>query len=276
MVEYSLPPFSVLMSTYKKDSAVYLKEALQSILNQSLLPSDMVVVKDGPLTKDLEEVLFSFKDRAPFTVHIVELPTNLGLGLALAEGIKFTEFDLVARMDADDIAKPERFMKQITFLAENIEVHVLSCWVDEFIEQVDIVEYIKQTPETHDEIRLYMQKRNPINHPATVFRKSMVLKSGNYQDFYLNEDYYLWVRMMSAGARFYNLQESLLFFRVNLGMYKRRGGLRYIKQDIKLQQFMYQSKLISLGTMLSNLVIRIPIRLFPNNLRALFYKYLLR
>lgn len=271
-----LPPFSVLMSTYRKDSVFFLREALQSILSQTLLPSDMVIVKDGPLTKELDDELQFFRETVTFPLRILELSTNVGLGLALAEGIKFTAYDLVARMDADDIAKPERFMRQISFLAENLDVDVLSCWVDEFIDQTDIVSRIKKIPETHNEIKSYMQKRNPINHPATVFKKSTILKASNYQDFYLNEDYYLWIRVMSVGAIFYNIQDSLLFFRVNSEMYKRRGGFRYIKQDIKLQLFMYHSKFISLGRMFSNLIIRIPIRLLPNSLRSIIYKYILR
>lgn len=266
-------PFSVLLSVYHKEYPNYLRESLDSVLCQTLPPDEVVIVKDGPLTDELEAVLADFATRYPI-IKIVPLEENGGLGKALNEGIQHCSYDIVARMDTDDISKPERFEKQIMFMAEHPEVDVCSAWIEEFEGSTDNVLSIKKLPETHDEIMHYAKYRAPINHPVSMYRKAAVLKAGGYSGF--PEDYYLWVKMLMGGARFYNIQESLLYFRFSEELIQRRGGWWYAKADIRSQIDFYKMGFLSLPLLVYNLMIRVTVRLTPTSLRTFIYKRLLR
>ena len=267
--------FSVLMSVYKKEDPNFLKLSLQSIWNnQSLRPKEIVLVKDGPLNEDLDKVILNFEKEAP--LKIVALENNIGLGGALNEGLKMCSCELVARMDTDDIAFPNRFEKQIDFLVNNSDIHVLGSWVDEFEGDINNIISQRKVPQEHGEIMKFLKRRNPMNHPSVVFRKSSVNYVGGYQHFYLNEDYYLWARMISQGFKFYNQQESLLFFRTGKEVFRRRGGINYAIQDFMLQKEFKKLKLVSQYEFIINCLMRCTSRLLPNFIRGLLYKKLLR
>ena len=143
--------FSVLLSVYWKENPDWLRLSLKSIWeDQSLKPAEIVLVKDGPLTDRLETVISQFKQSAP--LKIVPLSQNQGLGRALNEGLKFCSFDLVARMDTDDISKPDRFEKQIRFISQHPDISVVGSWVDEFIGNPDHVVSERKLPSTPDEL----------------------------------------------------------------------------------------------------------------------------
>jgi len=267
--------FSVLLSVYFKENPLFLKQALESTWhNQTLKPNEIVVVKDGPLTEELDMVIADFAKVA--LVTIVALEKNQGLGAALNIGLTHCKHEIIARMDSDDICYPYRFQKQIEFLSKNPTIDLISSWIDEFIETPDHIISTRKLPEFHSEIQIYAKKRCPVNHPVVVFKKSAVLKAGGYQHFPLFEDYYLWARMLISGARFHNLQESLLYFRTNPGTYKRRGGFKHAMVEIRMQFRFREIGLVKLPRMLLNILIRLTVRLMPNNLRSLFYKKHLR
>lgn len=267
--------FSVLLSLYIKERPSYLKLCLDSLLLQSLPPSEIVLVKDGPLTLDLEIVIANFAKRCRF-LKIVTLSHNQGLGKALNEGLKHCSCDLVARMDTDDIAKPDRFEKQIHIFNEHPEIDVCSAWVEEFIESPKCSVSIKKIPELHEDIVIYAKNRNPVNHPVVMFKKKAVLESGGYQHFPLFEDYYLWVRMLKNGAIFYNIQESLLYFRTSTDMFKRRGGWKYAMLEYHFQRMMLDMDMISYKQFFLNVMTRFPVRIAPNRVRSWLYKRVLR
>lgn len=267
------PPFSVLLSVYDKEQPAYLRQSLDSVFSQTLQPDEVVVVKDGPLTDELEAVLGDFASRHS-VIKIVPLAVNGGLGNALNEGIRHCTHDIVARMDTDDIAKPDRFEKQIPFLVQHPEIDVCSAWVEEFEGDTSNVLTIKKLPETHEEIVRYAKYRAPINHPVSVYRKEAVLRAGGYSGF--PEDSYLWVKMLLKGNRFYNLQESLLYFRFSPAMMKRRGGWHYAKTDVRSQIDFYKMGFISMPQLIYNICVRLFVRLVPSSVRAYIYKYLLR
>jgi glycosyltransferase involved in cell wall biosynthesis len=268
-------PFSVLISVYFKENSLFLKQALESIwYAQTLKPAEIVIVKDGPLTIELDKVINDFSKSAP--VNIVALDRNMGLGAALNIGLKYCQYDIVARMDSDDISKPTRFEKQIKYLSRNPDIDLVSTSIDEFTGTTDHIISTRRLPEFHSEIEKFARKRCPVNHPVVIFKKSAVLRAGEYQPFPLFEDYYLWARMLMTGSKFHNLQESLLLFRTNIATYKRRGGFRHAKDDIRLQMAFKKLGFISLSRMLLNILIRATVRIFPNKLRILFYKNILR
>lgn len=267
--------FSVLLSLYLKEQPSFLKQCLDSILTQTILPNEIVLVKDGPLTSELDAVVSDYVRRCS-VLKVVALPQNVGLGRALNEGLKHCSYELVARMDTDDVAKPYRFQRQLEVFERQPEIDICSAWIDEFEGACSHVVSTRRLPETHEEIAAYAKSRSPINHPVVMFKKSAVLAAGGYQHFPLFEDYYLWVRMLMNGARFYNIQESLLFFRFSPAMFKRRGGWKYAMDERRFQSLLRQKGFISWGGYVKNVGIRLTTRLMPNGLRAWMYKRLLR
>lgn len=267
--------FSVLLSLYHKESASFLRQSLESVFTQTLLPYEVILVEDGDLTNELYAVVQEFEYRHP-ELKVISLPTNQGLGKALNEGLKHCSYDLVARMDTDDIAKPDRFEKQLAIFREHPELDAVGAWIDEFEGDESNVLSVRKVPEFYKDILRFAKGRCPVNHPVVMFRKSAVLKAGGYKHFPLFEDYYLWVRMLMDGARFYNIQESLLYFRFSPDMFKRRGGWRYAATEVRLQILFYKTGFIGFFFLLKNIGIRMVTRLLPNGLRSLLYKRFIR
>lgn len=267
--------FSVLLSVYRKESPTYLKESLDSILSQTVLPTEIILVEDGPLSDELYGVINLYSEQRACLKRI-SLSVNQGLGKALNEGLKHCSYDIIARMDTDDIAKPDRFEKQLKIFQEYPEVDVVGAWIDEFEGDISHVVSVRKLPEGHEGILRFAKKRNPVNHPVVMFRKESVLAVGGYQHFPLFEDYYLWVRMLMNGAKFYNMQESLLYFRSSSDMFKRRGGWGYINTEIRFQNFLLKSHFITWGGYLQNMVVRTITRMMPNSLRSILYKKIVR
>lgn len=269
--------FSLLISVYRKENPVFFKQSLQSIINQSVKPNQIVIVKDGNLTPDLDELLEQFTEINKDIVKIVPLKTNVGLGRALNIGLKHCIYPLVARMDSDDISKYNRFEKELDIFINNPSIDVVGSWVDEFISDKDFkVNSIKKLPETSESLIQYAKKRNPINHPSVMFRKHAVDAVGGYMDFPLFEDYFLWIRMMVNKSNFYNIQESLLLFRISLDVYKRRGGFRYAIIENRLRNEMLRLRFISYYDYIIECPIRFMSRIIPAFLRAKLYKFFLR
>lgn len=265
--------FSVLLSVYIKEKPEYLNLSLESIFAQTINICEVIIVEDGVLTEELYNVLDKFEKKYN-SIKRVKLKENRGLGNALNEGLKYCSYDLVARMDTDDIAYPDRLEKQYHLMEEHPEIDACSGWIDEFINTTENIISIKKLPKTHDELLKYAKHRCPLNHPAVMFRKKTVIAAGGYYGF--PEDYNLWVRMLMNGARFYNLQESLLYFRFSPEMIKRRGGWKYVKDDFKSQLQFYRIGFIGIGDFIYNIAIRLTVRIVPNSLRRLIYKRFLR
>lgn len=268
--------FSVLLSVYHKEKPHFLEKAVSSVINQTVRPNEIVLVKDGPIGSKLNEVIKVFIDSYPDLFNIIELKHNKGLGKALSIGINNCKYDLIARMDTDDIAKKNRFEKQIELFRKHPNLDIVGSWVDEFQDEITNVLSKRKVPETSKQIMEFSKKRNPFNHPTVMYKKKAVLEAGNYIDFYLNEDYYLWLRMLKKGFKGYNIQESLLYFRVNSDTFKRRGGIKYAYQDIKLQNEILKLGLINKFEYIKNIILRTTVRVLPNIIRQYIYKKLLR
>lgn len=267
--------FSVLLSVYGGERGDFLRQSLASVFGQTLRAGEVVLVEDGPLTEELYAVVEEFRVHHP-ELKVVPLAQNGGLGRALNEGLKHCSHELVARMDSDDICRPDRFEKQVRVMEEHPEYAVVSSWIDEFEGDPSHVLSTRKLPEMPDELYEYGKSRCPVNHPAVMFRKSAVLACGGYMHYPLFEDYYLWGRMMVNGAKFYNIQESLLLFRTSPDMFRRRGGLRYALTEARLQFLFVGIGYIGLGLFFKNLAVRFVMRLVPNGLRSWVYRKLLR
>ena len=267
--------FSVLMSIYKAEKPSYLTMSLNSVLNQTLQASEIIIVEDGPLTTDLYAILDEFESKNPI-IRRLRLSENHGLGYALCEGLKYCRYELVARMDTDDICKPNRFEVQVEFMEKNHEVDVLGTWIDEFFDVKENVVSIRKVPEGSKGLYEFGKKRNPMNHPTVMFRKSSVLKAGSYQTCMLLEDYYLWVKMLKMGMVFYNIQESLLYFRLSHDIYKRRGGLQYAITEVKFQIELHKIGYLTIFETIRNIASRFFVRVMPVCIRRRIYRRLLR
>ena len=269
-------PFSVLISVYKKEKAEYLKQALQSVINQTLKPKEIVIVKDGPLTKELDDCIEDFQRQHPKLFKILTFKKNRGLGLALRDGVKACKYEYIARMDSDDISKLDRFEKQFNYLQEHPEIALLGTWITEFSKDENNPDTVTKLPCTHQDILKFAKKRNPFRHMTMVLKKEAVIEAGNYRDFLWFEDYDLWVRMLQKGYIVANIQEYLVNVRADEKMFARRGGYQYLKQDYRFQKFLLNSKFIICKQFIRNIFYRIIVRIMPNKLRIIFYKKVLR
>jgi len=264
--------FSVLMSIYCKESPEFFDIAMTSItLDQDLKPNEIVLVKDGSLTTDLDEVINKWSRNLP-GLKVISLDQNVGLGDALKIGLDNCSNDLVARMDTDDISNPDRFKIQVQHMKENLDCDIVGSFVTEFNDNPDIVISSRAVPSMHEDIVVSAQMKNPFNHPTVMYRKSSVIKAGNYKKFHGFEDYYLWVRMIMNGACCFNINKPLVNMRAGYAMLSRRGGIRYAINEIKLQYKFLEIGFVSNFVFMKNILIRTPVRLLPNVVRSYVYK----
>lgn len=265
--------FSVLLSIYYKENTTTLKEALDSVFIQSISPTEVVLVKDGSLTAELDAIVSEYESRYP-TMKVISLPENKGLGFALNEGIKHCSYDWIARMDGDDICFPNRFEKQLGIIEKHPDLSFLSSSIAEFVNSPEEVVSYRSLPEFHKEIYDYAKTRCPLNHPVVMYRKQAVLDCGGYREF--PEDYHLWVRALMKGYKFYNIQEPLLYFRSNIDTIKRRGGWKYAIAEIGHQKEFYRVGFLSYSQFLKNSASRFVVRIIPSKIRSFLYSGLLR
>lgn len=264
--------FSVCMSVYYKEHPEWLNEALNSVYTQTLPPTEVILVEDGPLTDDLYNVIANYPQ-----LKIVKLDNNFGLGYALNEGLKHCSYDLVARMDTDDVCLPQRFEHQVKQFVQNPKLSVASGHIAEFIESKDNIIGERVVPIGDSNIKRYLKRRDPFNHVAVMFRKSDVIKAGGYLPWHFNEDSYLWIRMFMAGCYFDNLDEVLVNVRVGKEMYARRGGWKYFKSEHALQKLKLKNKIITPVDYIVNTSIHFIVKvLMPNKIRALLFQNILR
>ncbi|WP_150111309.1 glycosyltransferase [Pseudoalteromonas sp. SCSIO_11900] len=263
--------FSVLLSLYKGEKAQFFDEAMQSIYEQTLSPTEIVLVQDGPLNKDLYDVIESWKGR--LNIVDVVIANNVGLGEALNQGLQHCSYELVARMDTDDIALPTRFEKQIAaFDLQNIDV--CGSWISEFDHDPSTILSIRQVPEYHADITKFAKSKNPMNHPSVMFKKTTVVKCGGYQNVLYFEDYFLWLSLIKSGAILYNIPSPLVHMRAGLNQLSRRSGYLYFKREFNFFKKSYKSKLLPLGDVLKNMALRMPLRLLPKAIIAKIYSLL--
>lgn len=269
--------FSVLMSVYRNDKPEDFRLAVESISEkQTVAPDEVLIVVDGPVPEPLHHAIEELSNRIRY-IKVLWQAENKGLGTALRVGVENASNEIIARMDSDDISMPDRFEKQLNMMCDNADLSMVGGYITEFIYNPENIVAQRTVPPSDSEIRKYMKSRCPFNHVTVMFKKSEVLKAGNYQDWFWNEDYYLWIRMMMTGCRFANIPEPLVNVRVGKDMYARRGGMKYFKSEAAIQQFMYSHKLITFARYIINLSVRYIVQvLMPNSIRAFVFQKLFR
>lgn len=268
--------YSVLMAVYKNDNAKFLDESIDSMMQQTVKPYEFVIVLDGPITNELNQVITEYTKKYPKMFKIVKLDKNVGLGKALCEGIKHCKYELIARMDADDYSFPERISKELDYLRKYPEIDLIGTQAIEFTNDVKNPLQYNNFPISHDEIVKYAHSRNPYSHPSVIFKKQAVINAGSYQDAYLCEDYDLWIRMIQNGSKCANLDEYLFAVRVSEDFFRRRGGFKYVKSINNLMKKNMKNGFFTKKDYVKNMVIRSCVYLMPNSLRSLIYTKFLR
>lgn len=264
--------YSVLMSVYFKERASFLEQSVLSVMNQTIKPNDFVLVCDGPLNRELDSVIEKLQKQYP-CINVLKLKENKGLGEALSIGIVHTKNDIVMRMDSDDICCPDRAETQLPLMEK---YDLVGGFVSEFEgEPTNIIGY-RKTPENFEEIKKFSKKRNPFNHPTTMFKKNIVLKAGNYKTLLYFEDYYLWVRMLEVTDKVYNVQRVLVNMRSGREMRARRSNKTARKSIRQLRKLMYDSRMISWFSYIWFSLVYVTFMLLPLKTKQILYSKMLR
>jgi glycosyltransferase involved in cell wall biosynthesis len=269
--------FSVLISVYEKEEPTYFDEALRSvIMEQTRIPSEVVIVKDGPLSLELEKVIKKYQEGFMDIVKVVGYEKNRGLGEALNFGIKHCSHELIARMDSDDISTNKRFEIQISFMENNPNISVVGSYISEFFIDPNDSKLIRVTPKEHNDIKIKLKRRNPVNHVSVVIRKSDLEKIGGYKHLLYLEDYYLWTRFIGNGFKLHNIEDVFVLVRTGKNMYKRRSNPEYIRSWKILQDEMLNMKLINSWDYIINMINIVGFIYMPVRIKESIYKNLLR
>lgn len=266
------PSFAVLMSVYKSEQPQFLVESLESIQHQTIQPDQIVIVKDGPLTPELDATLNQYQQEWGDRCKLITLPQNRGLGAALNKGTKFVTSEWVARMDSDDIAVSDRFAIQLTAINANPDVVLVGGQIDEFDQQVDEVLGKREVPCSTNQIRNFMKYRSPFNHPTVMIKTAVLNEVGGYQADGKLEDYFLWARVIATGQPVLNVPETLVHMRVGAGMYGRRGDWSNLRHIFRLRRFMKKKGLISTREEMVGDLMQVGNIVVPEKVREIVYK----
>jgi len=261
--------FTVLLPVYKNVSFFLFFRAFNSIIKQTLKADEVIVLIDGPVNKEIKDFL-----RIQKKIKIFNSKTNIGLGRILKIGVNISSYNIIARADADDYSLPNRFEDQINFLKKNPEIDILSSNVEEVFK--DIIYGIRKLPTRHNLIVKMMKFRNPINHSSVIFRKKVIIKCGNYLDLKYFEDYFLWVRALRFGAKFSNINKTLVKMTVNDNFYIRRKGLFYYLYYLRFLNKIFKTRFINVYEFIILGLVKLVIVFLPKILFKNFYRFFLR
>lgn len=271
----SMTTFSVLLPVYRGDEPDLVDDAISSVLDQTVEPDEVVIIADGPVPQELDEIVKSYQNEYD-CVKCLEKAKNDGLGKTLQLGVKKCSNDIIARMDSDDISLSHRFEKQIEILTENEDIDVVGAHMAEHLTSSGKFENVRKVPETQEQIWKQAKKRNPMNHPTVMFRKKSVIESGNYSKLRLIQDYELWGRMLAQEYNFYNIQDVLVVNNSSEEVITGRGGIKYLKYEILVAWKLWSYGVISGLNALVFVTVRAPIRVIPKPIRKRIYYLLLR
>lgn len=268
--------FTVLMSVYYKEKPEYLQLALESVINQTVKPNEIVLVQDGKLTNELQAVITEYLQKYPDIFKTCALQQNRGLGKALNFGMKKCSNELIARMDTDDIAELNRFELQIKEFKQDKELTLCGGQIAEFADNPSEITGYRNVPLKHNEILSFAKKRNPFNHVTVMFKKQAIQSVGGYMDMTYFEDYWLWVRVLKAGYITKNIDKVLVRVRAGQDMIARRGGWDYVKCIAIFEKALYKIEIINLVDYFYYMILRSIVAMIPEKLRLLIYKNNLR
>tara|TARA_Y100000588_G_C14205096_1_gene904309 strand:- start:541 stop:1356 length:816 start_codon:yes stop_codon:yes gene_type:complete len=253
-----------------KSNVNHLKSSIDSILNQSFLPSTIHLIQDGPVNDEISELINKYEKDHPKIIKILILP-KLGLPCALNESIKLCNTKYYARMDADDIAFKNRLKEQINFLEKNEDVQILGSWAIEFESNPQTeIGFINKRPNDKVKINEYFHYMNPLIHSTVIFRIDVFNEIGLYNPmFFTDQDLELWGRALKKRIIISNIQSPLLYLRIE-GRQGRRSQLSAIKRQI-IARYSYNTFSLKLNFLKFSAII---FRFLPSFVRGWGYKNL--
>ena len=265
--------FSVVMSVYISDSPIYFIEAINSLLNQTKMPDEIIIIADGPIGNELNVALNYFKNMD--LIRIIRLEKNCGLALSRKKAISSTSFDIIAVMDSDDICVPDRFEKQIKLLQDG-KTQVVGGWIEEFVNEPRDKGKVRKTPINHKEIFSFGKWRNPINHVTLMFTKEAYDSVDGYSSVRHSEDWDMISRMLVTGVIIQSVPEVLVHVRAGDEMIERRRNIEQFKGEMMLFIKKYSIGYINLFHLFGNIMIRVVLRALPMFVTKFTYNSLLR
>lgn len=260
---------AALITAYHGTDPAELKRALASIAGQTRPADDIVIVLDGPVVEGVEAGVREFVDKQK-NARFLRLAENCGSGPASQAGLETIKADFVARLDADDVAKSERFEKQAIFLQAHPEVAAVGTAVEEFEREPGDSGKIRSLPE---DPRKYAKWNSPLNNPSVMVRTAAVKGVGGYRDVHHMEDYDLFARLLGKGWELRNMQEPLTYFKVDQAQFARRTRNMFAAER-QMQRNLVEYGLISKPRSYVNLALRSAYRALPAGLLARVYSVL--
>lgn len=267
--------FTLLIAIYINDNVENFDLALKSIVFNTVVPDEILITVDGPVTDEMNQLISSFAQRLPNVIRVIRQGSNKGRGYTAALGVRNARHELIAKMDADDISNLQRFEKQLPLIQKNNNLDVVGGQISEFDDELEITTR-RIVPITHEKIIEFSRMRSPINQPTVIFRKSSVLQTGNYSNLTVMEDYDLWMRMIENKMLFQNIDEDLVYMRAPKNMYQRRGGVQYFKTYKIFRKNLLKRHLISYKDYYKSVIAMSMTALMPTTFRKKVYSILLR
>ena len=268
--------YSILMSVYFKEKPQWLDMSIKSMLEQTVPADEFLIVKDGPLTQELDDIIDKYVYEYPNLFSIIPLKKNIGLGSALAIGLSACRNELIVRMDSDDYSVPERCEKLLEAMEKHDNCGIVGSYEVEFEDSIDNIVAVHRVPEKSENIYNFMKRRCAILHPTVLYKKSVIETCGNYHDVRLYEDYDLFMRVVIENKiECYNIPSNLYYIRINDDFFKRRGGIKYMKTAVSFKWRQHKKGYISLADFMLSAGGQAIVCLMPNRLRKHIYlKYL--
>ena len=264
--------FSVLMPIYIHEKDDELRAAIDSVINQTLMPDEILIIADKEIPQNTRNILEEYKSKYPeiFNPVILDEPANLGKALQI--GVNKAKYSIIARMDADDIARNDRFEKQIAYLQQHPELDLVGSWITEFEREPENIYAKRELPTEPNEIYNFCKFRSPLNHMTVMYKKESVLKAGNYTARKRMEDYELWAVMLYQGCKFANIPEYLVNARAGRDLIKRRSGLdEFFQYEFTLFKEFYDWGFINFQEFFKAVSTKFLLRAIPGWLRAFVY-----
>lgn len=265
--------FSVIIPIHKLADPYFLIDAVNSVVNQTIVPDEIIVVIDGPIGRELDNIIENLTKKNKLV--IVRLDYCMGPGAARHSGILKSQNNIIALMDSDDISRNYRFEKELDILT-NENVDAVGGWIEEFTSMPGDLNKFRITPESHQKIVSYSKWRMPVNNVTMVFKKEAYLSVGGYKSLRQFEDFDLVSRMLISGMKFHNIQKVLVDVRVGNEMHKRRRGISFLTDELGVFKRMYLLGYISIWHYALNIVIRVLIRLLPTQIMKYLYMKIFR
>lgn len=266
--------YSALMAVYVKDNPEYFALALDSMIKQTVPPDEIVIVKDGPITEELQAVID--KRKGETRINEVSLDKNQGVGVARNEGLNVCRNALVAVMDSDDYSLPQRCEVQLKAFADNPKLDIIGSPVKEFLGTTDNIVSERFVPSSNEEIYQYARKRDPFNHPTVMYKRDTIKRCGGYKNYRRNIDTDLWIRLLLNGAVCMNTKEALVYFRFDEGAYRRRKSWDNTRTFVQVKYNAWKRGFNTLGEFLFLAMAQIGIFLMPEWFQRVIYKNFLR